>query len=134
MGRAIRWLKGMFGIKNSNPDRSSDDPKRRSIEKLHPSLSDVAEATWRKPYYHSEKEKEQQRKHTMAVAAATSAAADAALAAARAAVAVVRLTGHGSSTALHGRNRYENAAAVMIQTVFRGYLVCAICFKSSSSP
>lgn len=56
------------------------------------------------------------RTHEMAVAAATKAAAQAAAAAAQAAAKVVRLAGYG-------RQSKEKAAAVLIQSVFRGYLV-----------
>ncbi|KAL7105318.1 hypothetical protein ACP275_07G036500 [Erythranthe tilingii] len=58
------------------------------------------------------------KKHAMAVAVATAAAADAAVAAAKAAAAVIHLTtasGRSSSA-------FEDAAATMIQSVFRGYL------------
>ncbi|CAI0559409.1 unnamed protein product [Linum tenue] len=56
-----------------------------------------------------------QKKHAMAMAAATTAAADAAVAAAEAAAAVIRLTAERNSA-------IEEAAAVMIQSVFRSYL------------
>ncbi|WVZ14378.1 hypothetical protein V8G54_011944 [Vigna mungo] len=69
-------------------------------------------------------------KHAIAVAAATAAVAEAALAAAHAAAEVVRLTsGNGPpagrpTTASHPRPAAENtAAAVKIQSAFRGYLV-----------
>ncbi|KAK4425636.1 protein IQ-DOMAIN 1 [Sesamum alatum] len=58
------------------------------------------------------------KKHALVVAAATAAAADAAVAAAKAAAAVIQLT-----TAASGRgSAVEEAAAVKIQSVFRGYL------------
>jgi len=70
-------------------------------------------------------------KHAIAVAAATAAVAEAALAAAHAAAEVVRLTsGNGPAagrpaTASHRRLAAEDtAAAVKIQSAFRGYLVC----------
>ena len=70
-------------------------------------------------------------KHAIAVAAATAAVAEAALAAAHAAAEVVRLTsGNGPpagrpAPAYHPRLAAENtAAAVKIQSAFRGYLVC----------
>ncbi|RIA05742.1 hypothetical protein BRARA_K01682 [Brassica rapa] len=69
--------------------------------------------------------------HAIAVAAATAAVAEAALAAAHAAAEVVRLTGRGSGRAssVNQTNRnnrrwsQEYAAAIKIQSAFRGYLV-----------
>lgn len=138
MGRATRWLKGLFGIKkdkeNSNSNNRRDkkwcstigsNSGRDSVALCHnpgtipPNIS-VAEAAWLKSYYSTESEKEQ-NKHAIAVAAATAAAADAAVAAAQAAVAVVRLTSHGRGTIFGGG--HERWAAVKIQTFFRGYLV-----------
>ncbi|MQL80830.1 hypothetical protein Taro_013284 [Colocasia esculenta] len=58
----------------------------------------------------------QSRSHAAAVAAATKAAAEAAVAAAQAAAKVVRLAGYG-------RQSREERAAVLIQSVYRGYLV-----------
>ncbi|XP_030955795.1 protein IQ-DOMAIN 14-like [Quercus lobata] len=137
MGRATRWLKGLFGIKkdkeNSNSSNRRDkkwcssigsNSGRDSVGLCHnpgtipPNIS-VAEAAWLKSYYSTESEKEQ-NKHAIAVAAATAAAADAAVAAAQAAVAVVRLTSHGRGTIFGGGQ--ERWAAVKIQTFFRGYL------------
>ncbi|CAA2993605.1 IQ-DOMAIN 14 [Olea europaea subsp. europaea] len=58
------------------------------------------------------------KKHALAVAAATAAAADAAVAAAKAAAAMIQLT-----TAASGRaSAVEEAAAIKIQSIFRGYL------------
>ncbi|CAN1808101.1 Protein IQ-DOMAIN 19, partial [Linum perenne] len=57
----------------------------------------------------------EQNKHAMAIAAATAAAADAAVAAAKAAADVIRLNAERNSA-------IEEAAAVMIQSVFRSYL------------
>lgn len=138
MGRATRWLKGLFGLKkdkenkdNSNPgdrkDRrrwSSGHSGRDSDGLCHnpttiPPNITAAEADWLRSYY-TDNENEQ-NKHAIAVAAATAAAADAAVAAAQAAVAVVRLTSHGRGTMFGGGR--ERWGAVKIQTVFRGYLV-----------
>ncbi|KAJ0089859.1 hypothetical protein Patl1_13359 [Pistacia atlantica] len=134
MGRATRWLKGLFGIKNNKDSSNSGDRREKKAScfghsgrdtdglchnptTIPPNISS-AEAAWLRSYY-SETEKEQ-NKHAIAVAAATAAAADAAVAAAQAAVAVVRLTSHGRGTMFGGGQ--ERWAAVKIQTVFRGYL------------
>ncbi|KAK8654684.1 hypothetical protein V6N13_107291 [Hibiscus sabdariffa] len=135
MGKATRWLKSLFGIKNTKDHSNSGDrkdEKRRSIghsgrdssgglchnpATFPPDIS-PAEVVWLRSLY-NETEKEQ-NKHAIAVAAATAAAADAAVAAAQAAVAVVRLTSHGRGT-MFGDGR-EKWAAVKIQTVFRGFL------------
>lgn len=55
--------------------------------------------------------------HAIAFAAATAAAAEAAVAAAQAAARVVRLAGYG-------RQSTEERAAILIQSYYRGYLVC----------
>ncbi|KAJ0979329.1 hypothetical protein J5N97_014803 [Dioscorea zingiberensis] len=60
----------------------------------------------------------EQSKHAYSVALATTRAAEAAVAAAQAAAEVVRLT---NSTRLTGKSR-EEAAAIKIQTAFRGYM------------
>lgn len=71
-------------------------------------------------------------KHAIAVAAATAAVAEAALAAAHAAAEVVRLTSGGTTHANANRRWMEEAAAVKIQSAFRGYLVswlfCSLCY------
>ncbi|KAK8547211.1 hypothetical protein V6N13_097928 [Hibiscus sabdariffa] len=126
MGRASRWLKSLFGMKNSrdslNPSEGKDT-RRCSIrhsgrDSSSPTTISPAKVAWLRSCY-NETEKEQ-NKHAIAVAAATAAAADAAVAAAQAAVAVVRLTSHGRGTMFGGV--HERWAAVKIQTVFRGYL------------
>ena len=135
MGRATRWLKSLFGIKNSKDCSNSSerkDKKRCSIGHSgrdssgglchDPTTISPAGAVWlRSCYIETEKE---QNKHAIAVAAATAAAADAAVAAAQAAVTVVRLTSHGRGTMFGGG--HEKWAAVKIQTVFRGYLVSTV--------
>ena len=62
----------------------------------------------------------EQSKHAYSVALATAAAAEAAVAAAHAAAEVVRLT---AAPRFYGKSK-EEAAAIRIQTAFRGYLVC----------
>ncbi|TYI71727.1 hypothetical protein E1A91_D07G009500v1 [Gossypium mustelinum] len=136
MGKATRWLKSLFGIKNTKECPSSGDrkdKKRCSIGQsgressgglchnpttIPPNIS-PAEVVWLRSFY-NETEKEQ-NKHAIAVAAATAAAADAAVAAAQAAVAVVRLTSHGRGT-MFGGGGHGKWAAIKIQSVFRGYL------------
>ncbi|XVF24891.1 hypothetical protein REPUB_Repub13aG0166800 [Reevesia pubescens] len=143
MGKATRWLKGMFGMKKEKEKDQMDqhsnssclchkkEKKRWSFAKSGKDANAISQiplsiarnipatdAAWLRSYI-AETEKEQ-NKHAIAVAAATAAAADAAVAAAQAAVAVVRLTSNGRNT-LFGGGR-ERWAAVKIQTVFRGYL------------
>lgn len=135
MGKAARWLKGLFGIKIKDKERTeypADEKGRWSSghsgreppglcnnPKTIPPNITPAEAAWLRSFY-SQDDKEQ-NKHAIAVAAATAAAADAAVAAAQAAVAVVRLTSQGRGTAVYGGKR-EKWAAVKIQSVFRGFL------------
>ncbi|KAK9075970.1 hypothetical protein SSX86_004300 [Deinandra increscens subsp. villosa] len=110
MGRATRWLKGLFGIKTSKDSGDRKDNNNLSCigrSRRDPTLSP--------PVY---SEEEEQSRHALAVAAATAKAADAAVAAAQAAVAVVKLTSQGG---LAGGGR-EISAAVKIQSLFRGYL------------
>lgn len=75
-------------------------------------------------------------KHAIAVAAATAAVAEAALAAAHAAAEVVRLTSSGTTHTNANRRWMEEAAAVKIQSAFRGYLVswllCSLVFHPFS--
>ncbi|KAL9224549.1 hypothetical protein vseg_000573 [Gypsophila vaccaria] len=123
MGKATRWLKGIFGIKTTNINKNiNNNNNNNNIYNNKFGENESFEATW------SEKE---QSKHAIAVAAATAAAADAAVAAAQAAVAVVRLTSHGRGAMFSsgggggggGRGGWtEKWAAIKIQTTFRGYL------------
>ncbi|KAL3021778.1 hypothetical protein AAZX31_05G211600 [Glycine max] len=127
MGRAIRWLKGLFGIRTDRERKENSNHSDRDSRGLchnpttiPPNIS-PAEAAWLQSFY-SETEKEQ-NKHAIAVAAATAAAADAAVTAAQAAVAVVRLTSHGNGRdTMFGGGGQERLAVVKIQTFFRGYL------------
>ncbi|PIN21020.1 hypothetical protein CDL12_06292 [Handroanthus impetiginosus] len=139
MGRATRWLKGLFGIQIKEKDRSehsvTSKDKNRCISG-HPAWDSAglcnnpttippnitpAEAEWLRAFY-SEPDSEQ-KQQARAMAAATAAAADAAIAAAQAAAAavVVGFTGKGHGKAVFGGRR-EKWAAVKIQSLFRGYL------------
>lgn len=145
MGRATRWLKGLFGFtkNNSKGDRNSDsqqDQNRCSIDSQRDTIPQCAPrknfsgpgAAWLRANS-SETEKDLQAKHAIAVAAATAVAADAAVAAARAAaaVAMVKLTHRDRQVAAFGRSGGDERwpAAVQIQTVFRGYLVSGNLFN-----
>ncbi|KAL6560997.1 iq-domain [Orobanche hederae] len=136
MGRATKWLKGLFGIKSKEKyeTKYSVQPKDRNwnISVLCNNLTTIippnitpAEAAWLRSFYFEPDD--QLKQHARAIAAATAAAADAAMAAAQAAVAMVHLTSHGSGAATFG-GRLEMLAAAKIQMAFRGYL----CPKSTS--
>ncbi|XP_009604096.1 protein IQ-domain 26-like [Nicotiana tomentosiformis] len=145
MGKAIRWLKDLFGIRklennhketkendkivttcfgHSGRDTTTATAVSAATGRLCHNPTTIppnitpAEAAWLSSFYGQDSDKEQS-KHAIAVAAATAAAADAAVAAAHAAVAVVRLTSQGRSTAVFGREKW---AATKIQNVFRGFL------------
>ncbi|XP_028943590.1 protein IQ-domain 26-like isoform X2 [Malus domestica] len=119
MGRATRWLKGLFGIKTKDkhqkPISASGDFKAKkgssfgredaaatllchSPATIPPNIS-PSEVAWLRSYY-TETEKEQNKQAI--------------------AVAVVRLTSHGRGTMFGGAR--ERWAAVKVQTCFRGYL------------
>uniref|UniRef100_A0A0E0KZC4 DUF4005 domain-containing protein n=1 Tax=Oryza punctata TaxID=4537 RepID=A0A0E0KZC4_ORYPU len=151
MGRAARWFRNMWGGGRKEQRGEAAAPasggKRWSFGKSsrdsaeaaaaaaavavaeaeasggNAAIARAAEAAWLRSVY-ADTEREQS-KHAIAVAAATAAAADAAVAAAQAAVAVVRLTSKGRATpvlAVGGDTRSLAAAAVRIQTAFRGFL------------
>ncbi|KAI3714699.1 hypothetical protein L6452_21658 [Arctium lappa] len=116
MGKAIRWLKALFGFKKEkHPKQVSNSGDRKiknpSCIRRHPTNSPV-NSPLRTPLYNNHFD--DQNKRAIQVAAATAAAADAAVAAAQAAVAFVRLT------TVNGAR--ENAAAIKIQAFFRGFL------------
>ncbi|CAH9066348.1 unnamed protein product [Cuscuta europaea] len=137
MGKAMRWLRGFFGVKVTKDLEIESEENRAKTAVGHsgrggstasattsaalcnnpttiPPNITPAEAAWLSSFF-SDKD---QSEHAIALAAATAAAADAAAAAANAAAAVVRLTRQGRG-ALFCR---ERLAAVKIQAIFRGYL------------
>lgn len=138
MGKAIKWLKGLFGIKKENVNKckigitcfgnftrdtvisvavdGGSDGLCHNPATIPPNIT-TAEAAWLSLF------DKEQSKHAIVVAAATAAAADAAVAAAHAADAVVRLA---------NQNR-GNGAAMKIQTVFRGFLVNSHYHNNNSS-
>ncbi|CAL4895378.1 unnamed protein product [Urochloa decumbens] len=145
MGKAARWFRSFLGKKAEQPNNKDQRPppppppsaKRWSFGKSSRDSAEAAaagaapagagnaaiaratEAAWLRSAAYAETDRErEQSKHAIAVAAATAAAADAAVAAAQAAVAVVRLTSKGRPAA----PVLATAAAVRIQTAFRGFL------------
>ncbi|CAL4910018.1 unnamed protein product [Urochloa decumbens] len=148
MGKAARWFRSFLGKKDqpANKDQRPPPPpppsaKRWSFGKSsrdsaeaaaaaaagagNAAIARAAEAAWLRSVAYAETDRErEQSKHAIAVAAATAAAADAAVAAAQAAVAVVRLTSKGRPTppVLASAAGGRAAAAVRIQTAFRGFL------------
>ncbi|KAG6512215.1 protein IQ-DOMAIN 22-like [Zingiber officinale] len=122
MGRAARWFRGLLlgGKKAGEPPEA----KRlwgsgKSFREKHHHQQQPHREELRLPLY-AEYEKERS-KRAIAVAAATSAVAEAAVAAAQAAAVVVRLTASGGRTEPNLEEEWA-AAAVKIQSTFRGYL------------
>lgn len=152
MGRATRWLRGLFGGKKPATDGAFRDKENRRWGCRMPlrekeqqwwrgeqaaAADDRKGGSYREAFAASaagENDEENQNRRAIAVAEATAAVAEAAVAAAQAAAAVVRLTSTGrapvvsSSAAVRKR---EETAAIKIQAAFRGYLVSV---TSSSSP
>ncbi|XP_052197374.1 protein IQ-DOMAIN 24-like isoform X2 [Diospyros lotus] len=129
MGKASRWLRGLF-----SPRKSSDSSEKKKEAYTRSFSGDdqlsgggskgsfTAEASSSGAY----EEVIDANKHAIAVAAATAAVAEAALAAAQAAAEVVRLTSAGGSRPPSGHAgmsfRRRELAAVKIQSAFRAYL------------
>uniref|UniRef100_A0A0E0BYH7 DUF4005 domain-containing protein n=1 Tax=Oryza meridionalis TaxID=40149 RepID=A0A0E0BYH7_9ORYZ len=148
MGKAARWFRSLWGGGGGGKKEQGrehgrtaaapppPDRKRWSFAKSsrdstegeaaaaavggNAAIAKAAEAAWLKSMY-SDTEREQS-KHAIAVAAATAAAADAAVAAAQAAVEVGPPTSSVFVCAGVLDPRGRAAAAVKIQTAFRGFL------------
>ncbi|XP_074568964.1 protein IQ-DOMAIN 22-like [Curcuma longa] len=140
MGKATRWLRGLFGGKKPDLDAPAVSEKRRQWSFVLPfrekaqqkqrraeQAAAAAGAEKRKGFdggaFAAVQDDEEQRNRGVAMASAT-----AAVAASPAATAVVRLTSSGRATpALFSSlasafGKEEEAAAAKIQAAFRGYL------------
>ncbi|KAE9600449.1 putative IQ motif, EF-hand binding, P-loop containing nucleoside triphosphate hydrolase [Lupinus albus] len=124
MGKATRWLKGLFGMKketehseNSSPFTPGKERKRwsftRSCKEDVNHITPTVHNDWLRSYF-AEKEK------TLKKRAITMAGADATVVAVKAPVTVVKLRRHGSGTLFSGGIGWW--AALKIQSFFRGYL------------
>lgn len=149
MGKAARWFRSFLGRKDQanradhqrpphqdqpppptyarrwSFGKSSRDSAAAAAAEGNAAIARAAEAAWLRSAACADTDRErEQSKHAIAVAAATAAAADAAVAAAQAAVAVVRLTSKGRAAAVPvlATGGARVAAAVRIQTAFRGFL------------
>lgn len=141
MGRATRWLRGLLGGKKSGVGelpaehkekrrwgfgksfREKERPpqQQKQGEPPSPAVSEERKGSHREmrlPYERVVMDEEHQNKRAIAVAAV----AEAAVAAAQAAAVVVRLTSSGHPAAGIAAGKQE-AAAIKIQSAFRGYLV-----------
>ncbi|KVH93868.1 protein of unknown function DUF4005 [Cynara cardunculus var. scolymus] len=125
MGKAIRWLKALFGFKkeknlkqeSNSGDRKNKNPSCIRRSGRNPTNSPVKSPLQTPLYNNVNHHSDEQNKRAIQVATATAAAADAAVAAAQAAVAFVRLTSQNRLTTAR-----EHAAAIKIQAFFRGFL------------
>ncbi|XP_042464455.1 protein IQ-DOMAIN 19-like [Zingiber officinale] len=143
MGKAGKWLRSFLTGKKDDkkeaftPPLTAPEPAPATKEKKRWSFrrsgaagrsSSSSELTINAPVHRLSEAEIEQKRHAMAIAVATAAAADAAVAAAQAAAAVVRL----STASAHQKpaTADEEAAAIRIQSAFRGYLarkaLCAL--------
>ncbi|KAG6529880.1 hypothetical protein ZIOFF_012095 [Zingiber officinale] len=143
MGKAGKWLRSFLTGKKDDkkeaftsplpapePAPATKEKKRWSFRRSGAAgrSSSSSELTINAPVHRLSEAEIEQKRHAMAIAVATAAAADAAVAAAQAAAAVVRL----STASAHQKptTAEEEAAAIRIQSAFRGYLarkaLCAL--------
>eukprot|EP00252_Welwitschia_mirabilis_P005131 TRINITY_DN15557_c0_g1_i1.p1 TRINITY_DN15557_c0_g1~~TRINITY_DN15557_c0_g1_i1.p1 ORF type:complete len:507 (-),score=113.74 TRINITY_DN15557_c0_g1_i1:402-1922(-) len=129
MGKKGNWFSGLKKAlspqsKETADSRSSKEKRQWGFRKHKHRESHANEAPPTKEVTTVDKAfvdtEEEQNQHALAVAVATAAAAEAAVAAAQAAAEVVRLTDVTRSR-YAGKSK-EEAAAIKIQTAFRGYL------------
>ncbi|KAG6528195.1 hypothetical protein ZIOFF_010345 [Zingiber officinale] len=147
MGKATRWLRGLFVGKKPDLDAPAVSEKRRQWNFVVPfrekaqqkqrraGQAAAAGAGERKGFnggaFVSSQDEEEQRTRGVAIAVATAVVAEAAVATSQAATAVVRLTSSGMaspallSSLASAFYKMEEAAASKIQAAFRGYLVLA---------
>ncbi|GER57204.1 IQ-domain 11 [Striga asiatica] len=124
MGSWFTCVKRLF---TPSPNQNKYQEKRKRLE-FRRRCSDPAAHV--PPRRNLREAAEEQRKQAVAVAVATAAAAEAAVAAVNAAVEVVRLTNAPYEV---GKTRVFYAAAVRIQTAYRGHLVSFFAPKESIS-
>ncbi|XP_042455152.1 protein IQ-DOMAIN 23-like [Zingiber officinale] len=144
MGKATRWLRGLFVGKKPDLDAPAVSEKRRQWNFVVPfrekaqqkqrraGQAAAAGAGERKGFnggaFVSSQDEEEQRTRGVAIAVATAVVAEAAVATSQAATAVVRLTSSGMaspallSSLASAFYKMEEAAASKIQAAFRGYL------------
>ncbi|KAJ9537972.1 hypothetical protein OSB04_030705, partial [Centaurea solstitialis] len=116
MGKAIRWLKALFGFKSQkNPNSGHRKIKNPACIRRHPTTS-PADSPFHTPLYiHHHSDEQNKRAIEVAAATAAVAAANAAVAASNAAAAFVRLTSQRSKPTAGIK---ESAAAIKIQAFF----------------
>lgn len=122
MGKATRWLKGLFSTRKNKCAFSTNSSNMARKE------LGFAASTAGYVFFDGEVElrEEEDNRRAIAMAAATAAVAEAAVAAAQAAAEVVRFANSGrasSHVSVGGMRIREVLAAVRIQSAFRGCLV-----------